>query len=47
MGPVGSRRVRLVLLLIFILMCGTIAYSQWYAVHVNIPRYETHRSQSH
>lgn len=47
MGPVGSRRVRLVLLLIFILMCGMIAYSQWYAVHVNVPRYEAHYSQSH
>jgi hypothetical protein len=47
MGPVGSSRARVVLLLLFVILCGMIAYSQWYAVHVNVPRYEAHRSLSH
>ena len=23
----------------FVLMCGMIAWSQWYAIHVNVPMY--------
>ncbi|MFY9631652.1 MAG: hypothetical protein WAJ94_08620 [Candidatus Cybelea sp.] len=35
----GSRRVLAVLLFLFLLMCGMIAWSQWYAIHVNVPMY--------
>ncbi|HEY2473325.1 MAG TPA: hypothetical protein VGI19_00855 [Candidatus Cybelea sp.] len=35
----GSRRALAVLLFLFILMCGMIAWSQWYAIHVNVPMY--------
>ena len=24
----------------FIVMCGMIAWSQWYAYHVNVPKYQ-------
>ena len=45
MGPVGSRRALAVLLFLFIVMCGLIAWSQWYAIHVNVPRYQAqHRA---
>ena len=42
MGPVGSSRALVVLLILFALMCGMIAWSQWYAIHVNVPRYRAH-----
>ncbi|MGZ3503651.1 MAG: hypothetical protein ACXWNK_12240 [Vulcanimicrobiaceae bacterium] len=36
-----KRRVRIIVLVTFIaVMCGMIAWSQWYAVHHNIPYYE-------
>ena len=45
MGPVGSRRALAVLLFLFIVMCGLIAWSQWYAIHVNVPMYQAkHRA---
>jgi hypothetical protein len=28
-----------ILLVLFVLMCVMIAWSQWYAYHVNVPRY--------
>lgn len=31
----------------FVVMCGMIAWSQWYAIHVNIPRYEAAAKASH
>jgi len=27
---------------VFVIMCGMIAWSQWYAIHVNVPKYTTH-----
>ncbi|MHB8147726.1 MAG: hypothetical protein ACYDGM_10775 [Vulcanimicrobiaceae bacterium] len=37
----GKRRAwGIGLVLFFLVMCGMIAWSQWYAVHVNVPRYE-------
>ncbi|MFY9719558.1 MAG: hypothetical protein WAK16_07925 [Candidatus Cybelea sp.] len=39
MGPVGSRRAYVVLLVLFVAMCAAIAWSQWYAIHVNVPKY--------
>jgi TRAP-type C4-dicarboxylate transport system permease small subunit len=32
----------LVLALLFVVMCALIAWGQWYAVHVNVPRYKAH-----
>lgn len=37
--PVGSRALVIVLVVLGI-MCGLIAWSQWYAIHVNVPLYE-------
>jgi hypothetical protein len=28
------------LIAVFLLMCALIAAGQWYAIHVNVPRYE-------
>jgi len=39
MGPVGSRALGIILVLLAV-MCGMIAWSQWYAIHVNVPMYE-------
>ncbi|MEO9262973.1 MAG: hypothetical protein ABI282_02700 [Candidatus Baltobacteraceae bacterium] len=37
----GKRRAwGIGLVLFFVLMIGMIAWSQWYAVNVNVPRYE-------
>jgi hypothetical protein len=30
---------------IFVLLCAGIAVSQWYAEHVNVPRYEAQMNQ--
>jgi hypothetical protein len=47
MGPVGSRALGIILVLLA-LLCGMIAWSQWYAIHVNVPRYQAqHSSASH
>lgn len=35
------------LLAFFIVMCGAIALSQWWAIHVNVPKYEAHAHQPH
>jgi hypothetical protein len=34
-----------ILIVLFVVMCGMIAWSQWYAIHVNVPMYQhnTHR----
>lgn len=40
MSPEARRRWGIGIVLFFVVMCGAIAYSQWYAVHVNVPRYQ-------
>lgn len=40
LSPGARRAWGYVLLAAFVLMCAAIAYGQWYAVHVNVPRYE-------
>ncbi len=40
MSPQKRRAWGIGVVLFFVLMCGAIAYSQWYAIHVNVPRYE-------
>jgi len=27
---------------VIVVICGMIAWSQWYAIHVNVPMYEAH-----
>ncbi len=40
MPPRSRRAWGIGLILFFLVMLGMIAWSQWYAVHVNVPRYE-------
>ena len=40
MSPQKKRAWGIGLIAFFLVMCGMIAYSQWYAYHVNVPRYE-------
>lgn len=40
MSPQQRRAWGIGILVFFIVMCGMIAYSQWYAYHVNVPAYE-------
>lgn len=40
----GSSRRRwaiVIAVVIFVVMCGMIAWSQWYAIHVNVPMYQS------
>jgi hypothetical protein len=32
-----------ILIALFAVMCGMIAWSQWYAIHVNVPKYQSQR----
>ncbi|HTX58616.1 MAG TPA: hypothetical protein VMH02_02985 [Verrucomicrobiae bacterium] len=38
--PRARRAWGIGLILFFLVMCGAIAWSQWYAIHVNVPAYE-------
>lgn len=40
MSPRARRAWGVGLILFFLVMIGMIAWSQWYAEHVNVPRYE-------
>lgn len=40
MSQRGRRAWGVGLILFFVVMIGMIAWSQWYAIHVNVPRYE-------
>lgn len=40
MSPRARRNWGIGLIIFFALMCGAIAYSQWWAYHVNVPAYE-------
>ena len=40
MSPRAKRAWGIGILVFFAVMCGAIAYSQWYAVHVNVPKYQ-------
>jgi hypothetical protein len=43
--PATKRRAWIVgSIALFVLMCAAIGYSQWYAIHVNIPRYDAQKS---
>ncbi|HEV3196209.1 MAG TPA: hypothetical protein VGZ06_08730 [Candidatus Cybelea sp.] len=32
-----------IVIVLFAVMCGMIAWSQWYAIHVNVPKYQSQR----
>lgn len=40
MSPRAKRAWGIGLILFFILMCGMIGFSEWWAYHVNVPYYE-------
>lgn len=44
MSPRRKRAWGIGLILFFILMCGMIGFSEWWAYHVNVPYYDHARS---
>jgi DNA-binding transcriptional regulator of glucitol operon len=44
MGPEKKRAWGIGVVVFFLVMCAMIAWSQWYAYHVNVPKYQ---AQSH
>jgi hypothetical protein len=40
-GSSGRRWALVVIIAFFVIMCGMIAWSQWYAIHVNVPEYQS------
>jgi len=40
MSPQARRAWGIGIVVFFVIMVGMIAYSQWYAYHVNVPAYE-------
>jgi hypothetical protein len=46
-GSSPRRRALVIgLVVFFAVMCGAIAYSQWYAINVNVPRYQSERAKT-
>jgi TRAP-type C4-dicarboxylate transport system permease small subunit len=47
MRPQARRAWTIVIAILFVVMCAMIAWSQWYAIHVNVPMYESkHAAQA-
>jgi len=44
MSPQKRRAWGIGLIVFFVVMCGAIAFSQWYAYNVNVPAYERQHS---
>ncbi|MGB8520107.1 MAG: hypothetical protein WCD38_08070 [Candidatus Tumulicola sp.] len=42
MSPRARRAWTIGIVAFFVVMCAAIAISQWWAVHVNVPQYESH-----
>lgn len=40
LSPKARRAWAIGLVAFFVVLCGMIAWSQWYAIHVNVPKYE-------
>lgn len=40
--PHMRRRAITIAVIVFAVMCAMIAWSQWYAIHVNVPKYLAH-----
>ncbi|MGB8964273.1 MAG: hypothetical protein WCB99_01415 [Candidatus Cybelea sp.] len=36
-----------ILIVLFVVMCALIAWSQWYAIHVNVPMYRAQHASAH
>jgi TRAP-type C4-dicarboxylate transport system permease small subunit len=47
LSPRGRRAWAIGILIIFIVMCAMIAWSQWYAIHVNVPMYRAKHASEH
>ncbi len=43
MSPRARRGWTIAVIAFFVVMCGAIAYSQWYAINVNVPKYEAQK----
>lgn len=43
MSPQKKRAWGIGVLVFFLAMCAMIAYSQWYAYNVNVPKYQAER----
>jgi len=39
--PLSRRAWGIVLTFLLVIMCVLIAWGQWYAIHVNVPRYQS------
>jgi hypothetical protein len=44
MSPQARRAWTIVIVILFVVMCVMIAWSQWYAIHVNVPMYQSKRA---
>jgi hypothetical protein len=40
MSPRAKRNWGIGLIVFFLIMCGAIAFSEWWAYHVNVPAYQ-------
>ncbi len=47
MSPAKRRAWGYGLIAFFVVMIGMIAFSQWWAVHVNVPAYERQHAATH
>ena len=45
MSPQKKRALGIGVLVFFLVMCGAIAYSQWYAYNVNVPKYQAQQAR--
>jgi hypothetical protein len=45
MSSQKKRALGIGVLVFFLVMCGAIAYSQWYAYNVNVPKYQAPRAK--
>jgi hypothetical protein len=44
MSPQAQRAWTIIIVMLFVVMCVMIAWSQWYAIHVNVPMYQSKRA---
>ncbi|MBV9718749.1 MAG: hypothetical protein JOZ77_05490 [Candidatus Eremiobacteraeota bacterium] len=46
--PAGYRKRALaIVIVILVALCAAIAWSQWYAIHVNVPLYQARDARAH
>jgi TRAP-type C4-dicarboxylate transport system permease small subunit len=44
LSPKARRAWAVGIVAFFVVLCGMIAWSQWYAIHVNVPKFEHARA---